>query len=79
MDLEDVGPDRNRLHDLVKLTWDEAQTDGSGERRSVTDEQIADGGPYSVEQVREHLRAEEGDRYVVEEQDGGRLSVQSVE
>jgi hypothetical protein len=77
MDLEDVGPDRNRLHDLVKLTWDEAQA--SGERRSVTDEQIAEGGPYSVEQVREHLRAEQGDRYVVEEQDGGTLSVQSVQ
>ena len=78
MDLDAVGPDRNRLHDLVKLRWDEAQDSGTGEQRPVTDEQIAEGGPYSVEQVREHLLDEQDDRYAVEKQDDGTLHVLSV-
>jgi hypothetical protein len=71
MDIDDVGPDRNRLHDLVKLTWDEAG--GS----AVTDEQVAAAGPYSVEQIREHLLAMKGDLYEVSD-DGGTLQVTSV-
>jgi len=79
MDLEEAGPDRNRLHDLVKLKWDEAQVSGSSDPRTVTDEQIAQGGPYSVKQIQEHLLAEEDDRYVVEKGDDGTLSVLSVQ
>jgi len=78
MDLEEAGPDRNRLHDLVKLKWDEAQASGSSDQ-PVTDEQIAEGGPYSVEQIREHLVAEQDDRYVVQKRDDGTLSVLSVQ
>jgi len=58
MDLEQAGPDRNRLHDLVELKWDEAQVSGSSDPQAVTDEQIAQGGPYSVKQIQEHLLAE---------------------
>ena len=79
MDVEDAGPDRNRLHDLVKLKWDEAQVAGSSDDQPVTDEQIAEGGPYSVEQIREHLVAEQDDRYVVQKRDDGTLSVLSVQ
>ena len=73
MDIDDVGPDRNRLHDLVKLTWDEAQPDGT----TVTDEQIAAAGPYSLEQIREHLVAMKGDLYEVSDEEGT-LRVTSV-
>jgi hypothetical protein len=73
MDIDDVGPDRNRLHDLVKLTWDEARSDGT----TVTDERIAAAGPYSVEQIREHLLAMQGDLYEVSDA-GGTLQVTSV-
>jgi hypothetical protein len=45
----------------------------------VTDEQIAQGGPYSVKQIQEHLLAEQDDRYVVEKRDDGTLSVLSVQ
>jgi len=79
MDVEDAGPDRNRMYDLVKLKWDEAQVAGSGDRRPVTDEQIAEGGPYSDEQVREHLTEEQEGRYVVEKRDDGTLSVLSLQ
>jgi len=78
MDLDDAGPDRNRLYDLVKLKWDEAQSSGT-RAESVSDEQIAEGGPYSVEQIREHLLAEEHDRYVVKRQDDGTVHVLSVQ
>lgn len=71
MDADEVGPDRNRLHDLVKLTWDEAG--GS----DVTDDEIAAAGPYSVEQIREHLRSMDGDLYEVTD-DAGTLRVTSV-
>jgi hypothetical protein len=79
MDLEEAGPDRDRLHDLVTLTWDEAQVSGSGDRQGVTDEQIAQGGPYSVKQIQEHPLAGQDDRYVVEKRDDGTLSVLSVQ
>lgn len=61
----ELEPDRNRLHELVKLTWDTKQGPAGGEARPVTDEEIAAGGPYSVEQIREHLLAEQGDTYVL--------------
>jgi len=79
MDVEDAGPDRNRLHDLVRLKWDEAQVAGSSEHRAVSDEQIAEGGPYSVDQIREHLDAEQGDLYVLEQRDDGTLLVLSLQ
>ena len=78
MDVEDAGPDRNRLHDLVRLRWDEAQVAGSSQQRAVSDEQIAEGGPYSVDQIREHLDAED-DHYVLEQRDDGTLSVLSLQ
>ena len=71
MDIHDEGPDRNRLHDLVRLTFDEAG--GS----TVTDEQIAGAGPYSVDQIREHLLAMKDDLYDVQDDDGA-LSVTAV-
>ncbi len=74
MDIDETGPDRNRLHDLVRLTFDEAREAGD---TSVTDEQVAKAGPYSVEQIREHLQAMRGDLYDVDD-DGGTLTVTSV-
>lgn len=74
---EPVGPDRNRLHDLVRLVWDEAQVGGQ-EPRPVSVERIAEGSPYSVEQVTEHLLAEEQDTYVVDHGEGG-LSVVALQ
>jgi hypothetical protein len=71
MEIDEVGPDRNRMHDLVRLTWDEAGG------TTITDDQVAEAGPYSVEQVREHLRAMQGDLYDVTD-DGGSLRVTSV-
>ncbi len=70
---EALGPDRNRLYDLVKLTWDEAQTEDE-ETQPVTAERIAEGGSYSVEQIIEHLLAEQDDTYVLErDADGVRV------
>jgi hypothetical protein len=45
----------------------------------VTDEQIAQGGPYSVKQIQEHPLAGQDDRCVVEKRDDGTLSVLSVQ
>ena len=67
---EAVGPDRNRLHDLVKLVWDEAQVEGQ-EAQPVSVERIAEGSPYSVAQLTEHLLAEDEHTYVVEQNEGG--------
>ena len=66
-------------HQLVTLTWDEAQVSGSGDPPAVTDEQIAQGGPYSVKEIQEHLLAGQDDGYVVEKRDDGTLSVLSVQ
>ena len=67
----ELEPDRNRLHDLVRLVWESAQpADGStapaGERVAVTDQEIADAGPYSVEQIRDHLTVEQEGTYLLE-------------
>jgi hypothetical protein len=67
---EAIGPDRNRLHDHVRLVWDEAQVQGE-DAKPVTVEQIANGSPYSVEQLTEHLLAEQGDTYVVKRNEEG--------
>ena len=68
--------DRHRLYDLVKLTWDEAQSTDSAERTAITDEQIAAGGPYEVDVVRAHLQAEP-DWYELS-RDGDSISVRAV-
>ena len=70
---EAAGPDRNRLHDLVRLVFDEAQAEGQ-DTRPVSVEQLAEGGPYTVEQITEHLLAEQEDTYVLEG-DGSGLRV----
>jgi hypothetical protein len=72
---QELEPDRNRLHDLVRLTWDSAQRDG--EPVAVEDQQIADAGPYSLEQIREHLLDEQGTTYELGNE-GGSLSVLRV-
>jgi hypothetical protein len=67
---EAVGPDRNRLHDLTKLVWDEAQVEGEDDK-PVRPEAIAEAGPYSVQQITEHLLAEQEDTYVVKRDEQG--------
>ena len=67
---EAVGPDRNRLHDLVRLVWDEAQVEGQ-DAQPVSVETIAEGSPYSVAQVTEYLLAEDEHTFVVEQNDNG--------
>jgi hypothetical protein len=82
----ELEPDRNRLHDLVRLVWQSAQQPSAGDgtpvaagtRSTVTDQEVADAGPYSVEQVREHLLAEQEGTYVLE-RDGDAVTVVSVE
>ena len=70
---EAAGPDRNRLHDLVRLVFDEAQVEGE-DTQPVSVERLADGSPYTVEQITEHLLAEQEDTYVLD-RDGGGLRV----
>ena len=72
----ELEPDRNRLHELVRLTWDTAQGSDPG-GVAVTDQDVADAGPYSLEQIRGHLEAEEGSTYSLE-RDGDTLRVLSV-
>ena len=75
----ELEPDRNRLHDLVRLTWDAAQpgatesSPGSGSV-PVTDQDVANAGPYSLQQIRSHLTAEQDDTYLLE-REGETLSV----
>jgi hypothetical protein len=71
----ELEPDRNRMHDLVRLVWQSADQSSGGR---VTDQDVADAGPYSVEQVREHLTSEQEGTYVLE-QDGDTVVVLSVE
>jgi hypothetical protein len=80
----ELEPDRNRLHDLVRLVWQTAQpseaVDGSAAPTGgtpVTDQSIADAGPYSVDQVRAHLIAEQEGTYVLD-QDGDTVRVLAV-
>ena len=79
-------PDRNRLHDLVRLVWETAQHPGATEEPvpdtgrdavAVTDADVAAAGPYSVEQVREHLLAEQDGTYTLE-RDGDTVTVLGV-
>jgi len=77
----ELEPDRNRLHDLVRLVWQSAQPsdgDGSAEPTPVTDEDVANAGPYSVEQVRDHLTAEQEGTYVLG-RDGETVRVLTVQ
>ena len=69
----ELEPDRNRLRDLVRLVWQSA-----GAPRGVTDQDVADAGPYSVEQVRDHLISEQEGTYVLE-RDGETVRVVSVQ
>ena len=69
----ELEPDRNRLHDLVRLVWQSAGAPGG-----VTDQDVADAGPYSVEQVRDHLTSEQEGTYVLE-RDGDTVRVVSVQ
>jgi hypothetical protein len=70
----ELEPDRNRLHDLVRLVWQSARESSAGDgtpvadgtRNTVTDQEIADAGPYSVQQVRDHLTAEQEGLYQLE-------------
>lgn len=71
----ELEPDRNRLHDLVRLTYESAQSTSGvthlpgndGQRPgAVKDEDIAAAGPYSLEQIREHLTTEQEGTYVLE-------------
>lgn len=80
----ELEPDRHRLHDLVRLTWESAQPGvdlavGTEEGpRAVTDQEIADAGPYSVQQIRDHLVAEQEGTYSLD-RDGDTLSVTAVQ
>ncbi|CAA9341562.1 MAG: hypothetical protein AVDCRST_MAG36-1426 [uncultured Nocardioidaceae bacterium] len=88
MSAVELEPDRNRLHDLVRLVWETAQHPGATEEPvpapdpargpvAVTDEDVAAAGPYSVEQVREHLLAEQDGTYTLE-RDGDAVRVLGV-
>ena len=70
----ELEPDRNRMHELVRLVWQSAQSSGA----EVTDQDVADAGPYSVDQVRDHLTSEEDGTYVLE-QDRDTVVVVSVQ
>jgi len=80
----ELEPDRNRLHDLVRLVWESAQQSGSGggppagEPVRVTDQQVADAGPYSLQQIRDHLTVEQEGTYLLE-RDGDTVVVAAVQ
>jgi hypothetical protein len=58
-------PDPQALAALVDAVWAAAQPAGTTEWHPVTDAQIADAGPFALQQVREFLLAKQGGDYVV--------------
>jgi hypothetical protein len=58
-------PDPATLAELILAVWTEAQPSETTEWHPVTDQQFADAGPYTLQQVREFLLAKQGDDYVV--------------